>query len=119
MNCAVCCFFVMVNGRVGFQRVAELVSSVTGWNTSVLELMKVGERAVNLAQVFNLRQGLTPQEDNLPRRFFTPHTSGPLRGVALDPEAFQQATETYYDMMGWPNGRPSAGKLGELGIDWC
>jgi aldehyde:ferredoxin oxidoreductase len=54
----------------------------------------------------------------MPSRFFSPHPSGPLK-VALDPEAFQKAKETYYDMMGWPGGVPSPGKLGELGIDWA
>lgn len=55
----------------------------------------------------------------MPQRFFTPHPSGPLQGVALDPEAIQKAKETYYEMMGWPNGSPSPAKLGELGIEWA
>ncbi len=54
LNCSVCCFFVMFYGRVGFERVAELVNSVTGWNTTSFELMKVGERAQTLARVFNI-----------------------------------------------------------------
>ena len=119
LNCAVCCYFIMFDGLVGFQRTTELVGSVTGWNTSVFELMKVGERAVNLARAFNLREGFTIQDDDMPQRFFTPHTSGPLQGVTPDPEAFQKAKETYYDMMGWPGGYPSPAKLGELGIDWA
>ena len=119
LNSAVCCYFVMVYGSVGFQRVSDLVGAVTGWNTSVFELMKVGERAANLARLFNLRQGFTSQDDNMPRRFFTPQASGPLQGVALDAEAFRKATEIYYEMMGWPGGRPSLVKLGELGIDWA
>lgn len=119
MNCAVCCYFVTVFGLMGFQRMTDLVSSVTGWNTSVFELMKVGERAANLARAFNLRQGLTPQDDDLPGRFFAPHASGPLQGIVIDREAFQRAKETYYDMMSWHQGRPSLGKLGELGIDWA
>ncbi len=118
MNSAVCCYFVMLYGLVGFHRVAGLMSAVTGWNTSVFELMKVGERAANLARAFNLREGLGPQDDDLPRRFFTPQDSGPLQGVAPDPEAFRRARDAYYDIMGWPQGRPSPGKLAELGLDW-
>ncbi len=118
MNSAVCCYFVMLYGMVGFNRVAELVSAVTGWNTTVFELMKVGERAANLARAFNLREGLTAQDDTMPGRFFSPQASGPLQGVAPDPEAFHRARDTYYDIMGWPQGRPSPGKLAELGIDW-
>jgi len=118
LNCAVCCYFVMSLSRVGFERITQLVSSVTGWNTTFFEILKVGERAVNLARIFNLREGLTVQDDNMPKRFFTPHGSGPLQ-AALDPEAFQKAKETYYEMMGWPDGPPSSGKLGELGIEWA
>ncbi|MBA7673047.1 hypothetical protein ES703_81235 [subsurface metagenome] len=118
LNCSVCCYFVMSLSLVGFDRLTQLVRSVTGWDTTFFELLKVGERAVNLARVFNIREGFTAQDDNMPQRFFTPHGSGPLK-VALDPEAFQKAKETYYDMSGWPNGVPSPGKLGELGIEWA
>jgi len=118
LNCAVCCYFVMSLGRVGFERTARLVSVATGWNTTVFETMKVGERAVNLARIFNLREGFTSKDDNMPKRFFTPHPSGPLK-VALDPGAFQKAKEMYYDIMSWPDGIPSPGKLGELGIQWA
>jgi aldehyde:ferredoxin oxidoreductase len=119
LNCAVCCYFVMVYGLVGFDRMVQLVRSVTGWNTSVFELMKVGERAATLARAFNIREGFTRHDDNMPGRFFNVHTSGPLEGIAFDPRAFQKAKGTYYDMMGWPQGMPSAGKLGELGIEWA
>ena len=119
LNCAVCCYFVMVYGLVGFERMANLVSAVTGWNTSVFELMKVGERAATLGRVFNLREGFTSNDDNMPPRFFTPHTSGSIRQAALNSEEFQKAKQIYYDMMGWPDGVPSTGKLGELGIEWA
>ncbi|MEK7849169.1 MAG: aldehyde ferredoxin oxidoreductase family protein [Chloroflexota bacterium] len=118
LNSAVGCYFVLVYGFVGFQRVAELVTAATGWHTSVFELMKVGERAATLARAFNLREGFTPQDDTMPRRFFSPHPSGPLQGAAPDPEAFHRARDTYYDLMGWPQGRPSPGRLAELGIEW-
>ena len=119
LNSAVCCFFVMVYGLVGFQRVSDLVSAVTGWNTSVFELEKVGERVANLGRMFNLMHGFPPQDDVMPQRFFTPQASGPLQGVVLDQETFLKAKEAYYEMMGWPGGRPSHVKLGELGIEWA
>jgi aldehyde:ferredoxin oxidoreductase len=119
LNCAVCCYFVMVYGLVGFERLARLVSAVTGWETSCFELMKIGERAANLARCFNLREGLTNRDDSLPRLFFTPQATGPLQGIALNQDTFQRAVEMYYEMMGWPHGLPSIGKLGELGIEWA
>jgi len=118
MNCALMCYFVTIYGLMGFERVTELVKAVTGWNTSVWELMKVGERALNMAQAFNRREGFSPADDVLPRRFFTPHPSGPLQGVSIEEKAFSEAKETYYRMMGWPEGHPSPAKLEELGVDW-
>ncbi len=118
LNCSVCCYFVMSLGLVGFDRITRLVRAVTGWDSTFFELLKVGERAANMARVFNLREGFTSQDDTMPQRFFTPHPSGPLK-VALDPEAFRKAKQTYYEMAGWPNGVPSPGKLGELGIEWA
>jgi aldehyde:ferredoxin oxidoreductase len=118
LNCAVCCYFVMSLSLVGFDRLTQLLRAVTGWDATFFEMLKVGERAANLARVFNIREGFTAKDDTMPQRFFAPHPSGPLK-VALDRQAFKQAIETYYDMAGWPAGVPSAGKLAELGIEWA
>ncbi len=118
LNCAVACYFVISLSYVGLERTTQLVKAVTGWDTTFFELLKVGERAVNLARVFNLREGFTAKDDTMPKRFFAPHPSGPLK-VALDPKAFEEGKALYYDMMGWPNGVPTPGRLGELGIEWA
>ena len=118
LNCAVCCYFVMSLSLVGLERLTQLVRAVTGWDTTFFELMKVGERAVNMARVFNLREGFTAKDDTMPKRFFSPQPSGPLK-VALDPKAFEEGKALYYQMMGWPNGVPTPGRLGELGIEWA
>ena len=61
-------------------KMTEVVNAVTGWNTTFLELHKVGERAATLARVFNLREGFTAADDTLPKRIFTKFASGPLAG---------------------------------------
>jgi aldehyde:ferredoxin oxidoreductase len=118
LNSAVCCYFVVSYGSISFEKMAKLVSSVTGWNTTVFELIKAGERAFAMAQAFNIREGIRSQDVVLPERLFKPFATGPLQGVALDRSAVQKARETYCQMMGWPGGSPSEAKLGELGIDW-
>ena len=60
--------------------------AVTGWDTSLWELIKVGERSKALARVFNCREGFTPKDDRLPKRLHEAFTSGPLQGVRVDPE---------------------------------
>ena len=97
---------------------AELVRAITGWNTTVWELMKVGERYINITRDFNIRGGMNRDDDYLPRRFFTPFTSGPLNGVAIDEKQLKQAIDTYYGLV-WDkeNGAPTLGKLQESGIE--
>jgi len=98
----------------------EIVRSVTGWNTTAFELMKVVERGNTLARIFNLREGLTEKDDWLPPRFFEPKTSGALNKTSVNPEELQKAKLLYYDMMGWTEqGVPKQNKLEELDIAWA
>jgi aldehyde:ferredoxin oxidoreductase len=96
----------------------ELVRAVTGWQVSLYELMRVGERRLNMLRYFNAREGLDRQQDTLPKKFFKPlGGSGPSAGVAIDPQEFESALDTYYAIMGWsPQGVPTQAKLVELGI---
>lgn len=116
LNCLVFCIFVpLAPGQM-----VDLVRGITGWNTTVWELMKVGERCINMARAFNIREGMTGSDDYLPRRFFSPFTSGPLEGVSIDEGELKQAIDTYYAMVGWDkvSGAPTLAKLQELGIEW-
>ena len=62
-------------------KLVEVVQAVTGWETSLWELLKVGERTVTMARVFNLREGFGRKDDTLPERLFEPQESGALQGT--------------------------------------
>jgi aldehyde:ferredoxin oxidoreductase len=95
----------------------DYVNGVTGWNMSLYEAMKVGERNNTLARVFNNREGSGPGDDVLPDRLHEGIGNGALKGSRIDRDQFLTARQTYYEMAGWdPNGRPTATKLAELGI---
>jgi aldehyde:ferredoxin oxidoreductase len=97
----------------------EILAAVTGWYTSTWELMKVGERIITMARVFNIREGFTKEDDWLPERFFKPHTSGALAETFIKPDELKNGIATYYKMMGWDeNGKPTKSKLAELDIGW-
>ncbi len=115
-NCAVICMFLPFN----HSQIMQLVSGATGWNTSVFELMKVGERALALARAFNAREGYTAKDDIIPERLYEAFSSGPLKDKEIDRETMHQAIQTYYKMAGWDPERavPTAEKLQELGLDW-
>ncbi len=102
------------------QELGEIVSAVTGWNTSVMELMEMGRRALAMARVFNLREGFSEKDDWLPPRFFTPQTSGPLSTTVVNPVELKEGIRTYYETMGWDRetGIPKRSTLEQLGIGW-
>lgn len=101
-------------------QLVELVNAATGWGIDVQELLQIGERTINLQRLFNLREGLTHQDDTLPKRLFTPRKGGATDGVMIPPEQLAQAIQTYYAIAGWDeNGVPSQAKLDELGIGWA
>jgi len=99
----------------------EAVRAVTGWEVSLYELMKLGERRVNMLRAFNAREGIGREADTLPEKFFTiPLKGGPSDGYVVDRKEWQKAIETYYAMCGWDRktGHPTRAKLEELGIGW-
>jgi len=100
------------------QPMIDYVNAVTGWNMSLYELMKVGERNNTLARMFNVREGFTPEDDVLPQRLHEGIGNGALKGEKVDPDEFFAARRTYYEMAGWDphTGRPTVAKLAELGI---
>jgi aldehyde:ferredoxin oxidoreductase len=102
-------------------QVVNAMRAVTGWDTSLWELVKVGERSKALARAINCREGFTAKDDRLPQRLHEAFTSGPLKGVRLDPETFQRALTLYHQMEGWDpeTGWPTFAKLAELGIEWA
>jgi aldehyde:ferredoxin oxidoreductase len=101
------------------QPLVDYLNGVTGWNVSLFELMKLGERANTMARLFNLREGLTSNDDVLPQRLHEGIGNGKLMGERIDPQQFLAARRTYYEMAGWEpeTGRPTTAKLAELGID--
>jgi len=102
-----------------FPKLVEAVNAITGWDTSLWELLRIGEKANVMARMFNLREGMGKEADQLPKRFFEPMPAGPLSGRCIDEKAFTKALGLYYEMLGWDeNGRPTAGKLAELELEW-
>ncbi|KJS50564.1 aldehyde ferredoxin oxidoreductase family protein [Desulfosporosinus sp. BICA1-9] len=114
------CIFAFEPVRTGkINHIPEILKAATGWETSLWEIMKLGERGTTMARCFNLKHGMTKEDDNLPDRMFTELESGPLKGSKLDKAEFEKAISLYYQMMGWDSeGIPTEGKLYELAIGW-
>jgi len=99
----------------------ELVRYGTGWDTSMEELVRAGERRIHLLRAFNAREGIGKSSDTLPKKLFQPlEGKGPTAGVALTAEEFDHARDTYYQLSGCDpeTGYPTRAKLADLGLDW-
>ncbi len=104
----------------GPKETAEMVSAVTGWDVTVDELVKVGERRLNLMRVFNAREGFDRKQDKLPKKFFKAlQGEGPTAGIALTHEEIEFALDEYYKLAGWTkDGKPTSEQLQKLDLAW-
>ena len=115
-NCAGICVFLSYMRN----QFSEIIQGLTGWNVTDWDLMKVGERTLNMTRAFNVREGFTKADDIFPKRIHEAFTSGPLAGVGYGEDKLSEAVSMYYDMAGWDRetGVPGKGKLQELDIEW-
>jgi aldehyde:ferredoxin oxidoreductase len=116
-----CYFGPAPRSFIQVEDVVKIVNAATGWNLSLIDLLKIGERATNLARIFNLREGFTPQDDRLPERIFMPSEAGALTGLGIDHTEFDRAMRDLYVLKdwNWETGIPSLQRLNELDIAWA
>ena len=116
------CDFGYVPRSVGtLDELLEIICATTGWRITWFELMQVGERSINMARIFNYREGFTSKDDTLPDVFYHNFKGGSLDGQgAINKKDFEKAIRLRYQLMGWnaDTGIPNKAKLIELGLDW-
>ena len=99
----------------------ELVQAVTGWeDVTFKEILKVGERRLNMMRAFNAREGIDRKNDVIPPKFFKPLVGGPSDGWKLDHKEVETALDNYFEFCGWDvrTGIPTQAKLVELDLGW-
>jgi len=117
------CQFVYGPGwqLMGMRELAEVVTAVTGEETTVDGLLEIGARRLNMLRAFNAREGLTREQDTLPRRLFDePLQGGMSDGVSVDETEWSAALDEYHRLAGWDleTGAPERATLEALGIGW-
>jgi aldehyde:ferredoxin oxidoreductase len=93
-----------------------LIRAVTGREFTEQEFLRLGERIYNIERLFNLREGLKPSEDNLPKRYISePIVDGVAEGSV---NRLDEMLGEYYTIREWDQitGYPSDRKLEELGL---
>jgi aldehyde:ferredoxin oxidoreductase len=112
------CKFYSYSGLV-LPELAELISSLTGWDISEQELLDIGERVYNLQRMINVREGIGKADDQLPERVCKLPEFGPYSAVAeCEIRNYEQMLEEYYEARGWnrETGIPTKEKLQQLGL---
>lgn len=108
-----CCKFVIFGG-MNVNRMVDILNDVTGWDVTLQEFMKTGERIFNLKRLYNTRLGVSRKDDRIPDRILTLMRDGGASGK-LPPLGLMLGE--YYSLRGWDEfGIPTDAKLEELGL---
>ena len=98
------------------EMILDMVTKATGLNLPMEEFKKLGERIYMIKRLFNLKMGLTPADDRLPKIIANPVNEG---GSAGKTPNFQQLKDAYYKYRQFDkeSGYPNQEKLKTLGLD--
>ena len=82
----------------------DIVHALTGLPAEQEVLEKISLRASDLTRIFNLREGLTPQDDRLPKGLYRELEK---TGHRITEEEMEFMLRDYYRLRGWDEmGRP-------------
>ncbi|MCJ7743751.1 MAG: hypothetical protein MUO99_04230 [Dehalococcoidales bacterium] len=118
-DCTGTCWFAAFGVPRILELVANAVSTATGFSYSKDDVWEVGERVLNLERAFNIKHGLTPEDDyNVSDRIVDAPPDGPAKGISIKPYLKGMVNE-YYRFLGWDtkSGKPMRPTLHRLGLD--
>ena len=97
------------------ENIAPQVDGACEGDWSVDRMLEVGERIWNLERDFNMRAGMTADQDTLPKRLLKEAANvGPAQGRVND---LDKMLPEYYELRGWtPEGQIKPGTMSRLGL---
>jgi aldehyde:ferredoxin oxidoreductase len=98
---------------------SDYLNAVTGQSFSEPDLIDGAEIAETLIRRINIREGLTIQDDDLPRRILEQaQPKGPAEGKIIGSENFLKMRSEYYALRGWDvDGIPKLETLAKFKFD--
>ncbi|MFX0132567.1 MAG: aldehyde ferredoxin oxidoreductase family protein [Candidatus Hodarchaeota archaeon] len=112
-NSTIMCVFV--RDYISASDFTKLLNYATGFDYTISELLKIGDRIYNVKRVFDILCGITEKDDMLPPRSLEPTKEGGNAGKVPD---MKSMLKEYYEFRGWKNGVPSKERLTELDLDY-
>jgi len=94
-------------------QITDFLNAACGFDYSEDYYVECGERIYNLERLFNLKAGIDPSNDTLPKRILEePVPDGPHKGSVAK---LSELLPKYYAVRGWtPDGLPTEDKLKAL-----
>ena len=102
------------------RQLVEVVQAITGWDVDIEELLRVGERRLNMQRAFNAINGADRSLDTLPKRLYEPLLGGASEGMTVAEGEVEKALDQYFALAGWDtdSGNPTRTRLEELNLAW-
>jgi len=97
---------------------ATYLNLLTGENFTEKDLWETADRIETKIRLFNNREGLTREDDNLPPRILKDTLpEGPTKGNVVNEKDLNTLLDKYYEVRGWSKqGIPTTEKLKQLNI---
>ena len=87
-----------------WERLGEIIEMTTGQKQDKAALRKRAAEISTLIRCFNIREGLKPEDDNLPKRFYKETLKS---GHRIKKQELETMLQDYYNLRGWhKNGFP-------------
>jgi aldehyde:ferredoxin oxidoreductase len=88
-----------------WEELEKILHMITGMPSSPDDLRKIASSIVDMTRHFNLREGLLPKDDHLPKRM---HAEALPTGDAITTEDMDHLLNDYYRLRGWDRqGNPT------------
>ncbi|MFN2110485.1 MAG: aldehyde ferredoxin oxidoreductase family protein [Anaerolineae bacterium] len=113
------CFTGKADRAGAWPAIAKLINATTGWDFDYDAVDLIGVRAHTIKKAFNIREGWTRADDELPYRWHhEPLKEGASAGHVVTEEELEYLKDLYYEAKGWtPEGLIPKAKLIELGME--
>lgn len=82
-----------------WDELATVIKAITGMELDKAGLRRIASNVVDATRTFNLREGLTPDDDCLPESVFANRLDD--SGKAIDRQELQRMVADYYRLRGW------------------
>jgi aldehyde:ferredoxin oxidoreductase len=101
--------------QIPFNLLLDMINASCGWNTTMEELLKAGERTFQLQRALSCKLGITAKDDVLPELAMRPIPDSGQEGHVPNME---KMLSEYYAIRDWnkTTGKPSKKRLESLGM---